>query len=44
MRHGVDLILGGHDHIYYIGRGIEKWGNYQRAENEPGTEEDDGLG
>lgn len=37
--HGVDLILGGHDHTYYVGKGIE---TYQGDEFEsgPGTEND----
>ncbi|KZT61237.1 Metallo-dependent phosphatase [Calocera cornea HHB12733] len=24
-RHGVDMLFGGHDHMYYIGHGIDKW-------------------
>ncbi|KZP00929.1 Metallo-dependent phosphatase [Calocera viscosa TUFC12733] len=24
-QHGVDMLFGGHDHMYYIGRGIDKW-------------------
>ncbi|TFK67898.1 Metallo-dependent phosphatase [Pluteus cervinus] len=26
--HGADLLLGGHDHIYYISKGVTKWENY----------------
>ncbi|WFD29911.1 hypothetical protein MSPP1_000925 [Malassezia sp. CBS 17886] len=24
-RHGVDLVLGGHDHVYYVGRGVQTY-------------------
>ncbi|WFD34813.1 hypothetical protein MCUN1_001657 [Malassezia cuniculi] len=39
-QHGVDIILGGHDHVYYVGRGI---GTYDGAEYDTqmeGTEAD----
>lgn len=26
--HGVDLILGGHDHAYYVSKGVTSWNNY----------------
>ncbi|KAG8885507.1 hypothetical protein FRB97_000832 [Tulasnella sp. 331] len=42
-QHGVDMIFGGHDHMYYVGRGIQDWKNYDFKSNELGTEEDDGL-
>ncbi|CDZ97729.1 5' nucleotidase [Phaffia rhodozyma] len=37
---GLDILLGGHDHFYYIGRGIEGWENWDRPEKFPGAEED----
>ncbi|KAG8906831.1 hypothetical protein FRB99_006006 [Tulasnella sp. 403] len=42
-QHGVDIIFGGHDHMYYIGRGIESWDNYDFDEEQLGAEDDDGL-
>lgn len=27
-KHGVDLVLGGHDHIYWISKGFSGWGGY----------------
>ncbi|KAF8644157.1 hypothetical protein AX16_008684 [Volvariella volvacea WC 439] len=26
--HGVDLVLGGHDHEYYVSKGVSEWKNY----------------
>ncbi|GLB35152.1 putative 5'-nucleotidase family protein [Lyophyllum shimeji] len=40
--HGVDLILGGHDHIYYVGKGVTSWENYDVTEVVLGAEEDHG--
>lgn len=31
-QHGVDLILGGHDHLYFIGRGVSSWDNFNISE------------
>lgn len=42
-KHGADLVLGGHDHTYYIGKGAHHWGNYDRPLDELGAEEDDGV-
>jgi hypothetical protein len=42
-KHGVDILFGGHDHIYYIGRGVDSWANYEHVAGEPGTEADDGV-
>ncbi|KAG8885508.1 hypothetical protein FRB97_000833 [Tulasnella sp. 331] len=42
-RHGVDMLFGGHDHMYYIGRGTKDWENYDFTSKELGAEEDDGL-
>lgn len=38
---GVDLLLGGHDHIYYLGKGVNEWEGWERPESIPGTEEDE---
>jgi 2',3'-cyclic-nucleotide 2'-phosphodiesterase (5'-nucleotidase family) len=40
--HGVDLILGGHDHIYYISKGVTSWENYELSQPVLGAEEDEG--
>lgn len=42
-QHGVDVIFGGHDHMYYIGRGIKEWEGYDFDKQQLGAEEDDGL-
>ncbi|KAG8970563.1 hypothetical protein FRC03_006692 [Tulasnella sp. 419] len=41
--HGVDIIFGGHDHMYYIGQGIKQWDGYNFSETVLGAEKDDGL-
>lgn len=38
--HGVDLILGGHDHLYYISRGVTEWKDYDTTQTVLGAEED----
>jgi hypothetical protein len=44
IHHGVDLILGGHDHLYYVSKGCENWEGYDLPSSVPlGTEEDDGV-
>jgi len=40
--HGVDIILGGHDHLYFVGRGVDKWDNYDLSDHVLGAEEDEG--
>jgi 2',3'-cyclic-nucleotide 2'-phosphodiesterase (5'-nucleotidase family) len=40
--HGVDLILGGHDHIYFASRGVTSWENFDVNESVLGAESDDG--
>ncbi|BEJ13733.1 hypothetical protein CspHIS471_0309070 [Cutaneotrichosporon sp. HIS471] len=40
---GVDLIIGGHDHIYYIGKGADSWEGYVGLRDRPGTKDDDGV-
>ncbi|EST07465.1 Phosphoesterase domain protein [Kalmanozyma brasiliensis GHG001] len=38
--HGVDLVLGGHDHIYYVGNGASSFQGDDFPRGEPGTEKD----
>ena len=40
--HGVDLILGGHDHLYYIARGATAWEGYDLTHEVLGAERDEG--
>ncbi len=40
--HGVDLVLGGHDHIYYAGTGVTAWENFNVNEPILGAECDNG--
>ena len=40
LQHGVDLILGGHDHLYFVGRGVSSWDNFDVSEKVPGAELD----
>ncbi|KAH9901135.1 Metallo-dependent phosphatase [Cubamyces lactineus] len=40
--HGVDIIFGGHDHLYYISRGVTSWGNYDLDQEVLGAEQDHG--
>ncbi|TFY68914.1 hypothetical protein EVJ58_g733 [Rhodofomes roseus] len=40
--HGVDLILGGHDHLYYISHGATAWEGYDLAHPVLGAEDDKG--
>lgn len=42
-QHGVDLILGGHDHTYYIGNGINEYEGEEWGTSMPGTEKDKGC-
>ncbi|CCF53628.1 related to 5`-nucleotidase precursor [Ustilago hordei] len=39
-KHGVDLVLGGHDHIYYVGNGAASYTGDEFPRGEPGTEKD----
>ncbi|KAF8717780.1 5'-nucleotidase family, partial [Rhizoctonia solani] len=41
--HGADVLFGGHDHMYYIGRGAGSWDNYDLNSTCLGSEEDDGV-
>jgi hypothetical protein len=38
----VDIILGGHDHLYFVARGVDEWDNYDLSEHVLGAEEDNG--
>lgn len=40
--HGVDLLLGGHDHLYFVSRGVDAWENYDLNQTVLGAEADDG--
>ncbi|KAI0085451.1 Metallo-dependent phosphatase [Irpex rosettiformis] len=40
--HGVDIILGGHDHLYYISKGVTSWRGYDIHEEVLGAEKDEG--
>ncbi|KAJ3993856.1 Metallo-dependent phosphatase-like protein [Lentinula boryana] len=39
---GVDLVLGGHDHMYYISKGISSWEGYDIKKPSLGAEQDHG--
>jgi len=40
--HGVDILLGGHDHFYFVGRGADAWEGYDLAGEVLGAEADVG--
>ncbi|KAI0683632.1 Metallo-dependent phosphatase [Cytidiella melzeri] len=40
--HGVDIILGGHDHLYYISKGVTSWNGYDVCSEVLGAEKDEG--
>ena len=40
--HGVDIIFGGHDHLYYIARGATSWEGYDLTQDVLGAEQDQG--
>lgn len=40
--HGVDLLLGGHDHLYYVSKGVPSWSDYDTSQNVLGAEDDEG--
>ncbi|EPQ31763.1 uncharacterized protein PFL1_01095 [Pseudozyma flocculosa PF-1] len=42
-QHGVDLVLGGHDHVYYVGNGAAAYEGDDFSRGEPGTEKDKGA-
>ncbi|KZP23681.1 Metallo-dependent phosphatase [Athelia psychrophila] len=40
--HGVDILLGGHDHLYYVSKGVTSWEGYDVTEEVLGAEKDQG--
>ncbi|KAH0830270.1 Metallo-dependent phosphatase-like protein [Lanmaoa asiatica] len=40
--HGVDIILGGHDHLYFVSKGVTTWEGYDVSKPSIGSEGDDG--
>lgn len=40
--HGVDLLLGGHDHFYWASKGVTAWEDYDITQPCLGTEKDEG--
>lgn len=38
--HGVDIVLGGHDHLYYVSRGVTSWEGYDTSQEALGAEHD----
>jgi 5'-nucleotidase len=40
--HGVDILLGGHDHLYYVSKGSTSWESYDLNQYVLGAEEDHG--
>ena len=40
--HGVDLILGGHDHLYYASHGVTSWEGFDITHPVLGAEQDKG--
>ncbi len=40
--HGADIIFGGHDHLYYISKGVTSWEGFDPNQDVLGAEEDHG--
>jgi 5'-nucleotidase len=40
--HGIDLVLGGHDHIYWISKGVTQWNGYDINKAIPDATDDRG--
>lgn len=38
----MDILLGGHDHIYFASRGVDAWEGYDTSQETLGAEEDEG--
>jgi 2',3'-cyclic-nucleotide 2'-phosphodiesterase (5'-nucleotidase family) len=38
--HGVDLLLGGHDHLYYVSKGVTAWEDFDVTKTVLGAEGD----
>ncbi|KAH7889945.1 Metallo-dependent phosphatase-like protein [Phlebopus sp. FC_14] len=41
-KHGVDIILGGHDHLYYASKGVTSWEGFDTTKEVLGAEGDRG--
>ncbi|KAL4253855.1 5'-nucleotidase family protein [Abortiporus biennis] len=41
-KHGVDILLGGHDHLYFISKGVTSWEGYDVNTEVLGAEGDNG--
>ncbi|OAX31679.1 Metallo-dependent phosphatase [Rhizopogon vinicolor AM-OR11-026] len=41
-QHGVDLILGGHDHEYYVSKAITDWEGFDATQENPDSQSDTG--
>ncbi|OJA12754.1 hypothetical protein AZE42_07929 [Rhizopogon vesiculosus] len=41
-QHGIDLILGGHDHEYYVSKAITDWEGFDATQANPASEGDTG--
>ncbi|RXK38756.1 hypothetical protein M231_03932 [Tremella mesenterica] len=42
-RHGVDLLIGGHDHVSFYKKWAKSWEGYSGDHEAPGTEKDKGV-
>ncbi|KAJ7445778.1 Metallo-dependent phosphatase-like protein [Mycena galericulata] len=40
--HGVDIVLGGHDHLYFASKGMSEWEGYDTSQEVLGAEADRG--
>ncbi|KAF7791785.1 hypothetical protein EIP86_002809 [Pleurotus ostreatoroseus] len=40
--HGVDLLLGGHDHVYWISKGVSHWDGFDLNTPQPDAADDQG--
>ncbi|KAJ6556564.1 Metallo-dependent phosphatase [Mycena vulgaris] len=40
--HGVDLLLGGHDHVYWISKGVTEWDGYDLQSPQSDAKDDQG--
>ncbi|KAF8556890.1 Metallo-dependent phosphatase [Imleria badia] len=40
--HGIDIILGGHDHVYFVSKGVTTWEGYDVSKPSIGAEGDHG--
>ncbi|THU95171.1 Metallo-dependent phosphatase [Dendrothele bispora CBS 962.96] len=40
--HGVDVLLGGHDHVYWISKGVSEWDGYDLQTKQPDAADDKG--